>query len=324
MRSAFKTIYFHYSLIQYHKDIIWIIVSQNGSSDLFIIQVLTVLSKHSQRMLWLHCKSITVAFQTWKQLKCDPLQSQIPWLWSLVMLQWFAEVRLRCEQVGLTEWGFREGNRYWIYRIPWKPCHSQHILLRSWHRIIPHLRHMTQVTVQQPMQCSNSTSLANIQGVIHQQFPQEIYWGPELIHLLLSNCLYLQLLQFVNQFYLSFWPALITCQAETCRVGVHWPSCLISSWPSPPASQMPRLPAHCLHTSIKSSIFLCSTPDLAINLLLFCSPPSTISKWTSQYATVMSSLLCFIHSHWACLSPDAFWTGCLTKPRLQMTLSVRV
>lgn len=171
MRSAFKTIYFHYSLIQYHKDIIWIIVSQNGSSDLFIIQVLTVLSKHSQRMLWLHCKSITVAFQTWKQLKCDPLQSQIPWLWSLVMLQWFAEVRLRCEQVGLTEWGFREGNRYWIYRIPWKPCHSQHILLRSWHRIIPHLRHMTQVTVQQPMQCSNFNIISKHTGSYTSTIP---------------------------------------------------------------------------------------------------------------------------------------------------------
>lgn len=118
MRSAFNTIYCSHSLIKYHKDITWIIVSQNGLSDLFITQVLTVLSKHSQRMLWLRCKSITVAFQTWKQLKCDPLQSQIPWLWSLVMLQWFAEVRLRCEQVGLTEWGFREGNRYWIYRNP--------------------------------------------------------------------------------------------------------------------------------------------------------------------------------------------------------------
>lgn len=125
------------------------------------------------------------------------------------------------------------------------------------------------------MQCAYLNIISNDTGIIHQTSPEEIYWYAELINLLLSNSLYLQLVhkQFVNQFSLFLWPALITCQAEMCWVGVHWSSHLISSWPSPPASQMPRLPAHCLHTSIKSSIFLCSTPDLPLNsLVLFCSP----------------------------------------------------
>lgn len=37
---------------------------------------------------------------------------------------------------------------------------------------------------------------------------------------------------------------------------------------------MPRLAAHCLHTSIKSSIFLCSTPlFLSTHLSCFATPP---------------------------------------------------
>lgn len=154
--------------------------------------------------------------------------------------------------------------------IPWKPRHSQHILPRSRHRIVPASHHMTRVTVRQPIQRSDFNTSSEHARVIRRQFPREIYWCLELISILLSICLHPQLVQPVKQVCLSFGPALIACQAKTCRVGIHRPSGPISSWPSPSASQMPRLPTHCLHTSIKSSIFLRSTPDLAIN-----TPPRT-------------------------------------------------
>lgn len=128
--------------------------------------------------LWVKCSRIW----TWKQLKCDPLQSQIPWLWSLVMLQWFAEVRLRCEQVGFTEWGFREGNRYWIYRNPMEAlpqsAHPPEILASHSTAFMSH----DAIASRQPMQCSVSNIIRKHTGVIHQHFPQVVYWHPELVH----------------------------------------------------------------------------------------------------------------------------------------------
>lgn len=127
------------------------------------------------------------------------------------------------------------------------------------------------------MRCSNLNVVGKRKTVKGQDFPQKIYGYQWLSPQQLLNYLYLQMLEFVKRFCFSFWPALIICQARTCRVGVHWPSYLISRWPSPPASLMPRLPAHCLHISIKSSVFLGSTPETAINsLLLFCHPPSCL------------------------------------------------
>lgn len=117
------------------------------------------------------CCGCTVSqMQSYLSMKATevwPLQSQIPWLWSLVMLQWFAEVRLRCEQVGFTEWGFREGNRYWIYRNPMEAlpqsAHPPEILAL-------HCTMFTSrdtITVQQPMQCSISNIVSKHIGVIH-------------------------------------------------------------------------------------------------------------------------------------------------------------
>lgn len=86
------------------------------------------------------------------------------------------------------------------------------------------------------------------------------------------------------------------------RVGVHRPSFVISL-PSPAASPMPRLAAHCLHTSIKSSIFFCSTPVfLSTHLSCFAPPPRS-----SVFKCVPPSCpdpLRFIHPHSTCLAAD--------------------
>lgn len=38
------------------------------------------------------------------------------------------------------------------------------------------------ITVQQPMQSSISNIVSKHTGVIHQHFPQEMYWHLELVH----------------------------------------------------------------------------------------------------------------------------------------------
>lgn len=79
------------------------------------------------------------------------------------------------------------------------------------------------------------------------------------------NCLCVNVNQFVSLSDLAH-------LSRPDRVGVHWQSCVISL-PSPAASPMPRLAAHCLHTSIKSSIFFCSTPIL-LSTHLSCFAPT--------------------------------------------------
>lgn len=75
---------------------------------------------------------------------------------------------------------------------------------------------------------------------------------------------------------LSFWPFPFVNQD---RVGVHQPLCVIPL-PSPAASPMPHLVAHCLHTSIKPSIFFCSTPVLlSTHLSCFAPPPPRSSAF---------------------------------------------
>lgn len=108
-------------------------------------------------------------------------------------------------------------------------------------------------------------------------------------------------------FLLFFCSTLITCQAVMWWVGVHRSSCLISSWPSTPASQMPRLPAHCLQTAIKSSIVLGPTHDHRLARLVLLSP--SLSSGGHLSTSPMSLYACFIHSHW-----QMSW---LTKARLK-------
>lgn len=106
------------------------------------------------------------------------------------------------------------------------------------------------------------------------------------------------------------------------RVGVHQPSCVILM-PSPAASPMPRLAAHCLHTSIKSSIFFCSTPVL-LSTHLSCFAPPQPFLCLRVCAPVMSRPLRLIHPHSTCLAADMLQTECLTKPRLPTTSFIGV
>lgn len=52
-----------------------------------------------------------------------------------------------CEQEGFTEWDLVKVIGIESVGIPWKPCHTQHILLRPWHRFVPHSLHVQRVTL---------------------------------------------------------------------------------------------------------------------------------------------------------------------------------
>lgn len=181
------------------------------------------------------------------------------------------KVRLRCEQVGFTEWGFTEGNRYWTSRnlVGNSPAHPPEILAAL------KLSHITRHR-SQSIRCQQAVHLyINL-------FIQEIHFSNQPLHLLRqrTNTVWKSVLFLLR-------PALITCQAQTCWVGVHWS---YRTWSHPGLHQQPpqcliyqptvsKPPLSRLSSFAPPLIFF----SISLVLLLSHSTPPIASEWAAQH-----------------------------------------